>query len=524
MELDVFLQFLENTPMKHSRRRFIQHSLLSLPAIGALASCGGGSTALNGLPASSTQSNTTVPTDLKNYGKTLIPYSPLAKQPKLKYFTDPDFGTRMLRITDAKADWNSQIAIPVYPTTQAWNADETLLILYVSQPLSSTGVAGSWGLFDGKSYAFIQFLPINPADVEQFYWSTTNPQVLYYVNNGQPNGTWVNQLTQANIVPSAKASNGTITAVQVTQTVIHDFANDFKSGGLLAGAVSGAGTITVVSGGEDPFAMSEDNDLIGLGAYLNKNGPGGSAAYAAFSYRISSNTIGSPFTVEADVPQALPSGRGSYFYKDTSGVQILDAVTNKVLRTLPFDGTQHSDLLRNAAGDDIIVGVQFDVPSGGATGTLVWANLTKGGTVNTLIGPAAGDPYPPGGTLVSGRAYKNPGWLAAGIVGCPSGSTGNCNGPNPSVSGSPMTYLDQEVLVANVDNGGIFRVAHHRSTGNYSNASNSNYWAQPNVTISPSGTRVLFQSDWGSANPSSPVINPNAIVDTYVIELPAYKG
>ena len=267
--------------------------------------------------------------------------------------------------------------------------------------------------------------------------------------------------------------------------------------------------------------MSEDNDLIGLGCYLNKNGPGGSAAFQAFSYRISTNTIGTPFLVEADVPQALPSGRGTYFYSGTNQVQTLNAVTNAVTRTIPFDGTQHSDLLRNAAGDDIIAGVQFDGPSG--SGTLMWTNLTKGGPVQTLIGPAVGDPYPPTGTLVSGRAFNNPGWLAVAITGCPAGSNGNCNGSTPIGAANPQTYLDQEIILANIDTGKMCRIAHNRTTGNYANSSNSNYWAQPNVIISPRGTRILFASDWGAANPKSPTVNGSAVVDTYVITLPSYK-
>jgi hypothetical protein len=40
------------------------------------------------------------------------------------------------------------------------------------------------------------------------------------------------------------------------------------------------------------------------------------------------------------------------------------------------------------------------------------------------------------------------------------------------------------------------------------------------VTISPSGTRILVQSDWGCADPAHPLIDPNAVVDTYVITLP----
>ena len=467
-------------------------------------------------PAPTTQPTTTTtvtttatPTNLCSgvlvTGKGLVNYSAMAKPAKLQATTDPDFRTQIIRVTDAKADWNSGVAVPAYGTIQAWNADESLMILYVTDPLSSGGKQG-WALFDGKTYAFKQWLDINPADVEQFYWSTSNPALIYYVDNHQSGSVNYDALTVMNVITGVK-------------TVIHDFAPDMQSGGKLAGVCPYSAL--KVSGGEDPFAMSKDNDLIGLGCYLNKNGPGGSAAFQAFSYRISTNTIGTPFLVEADVPQALPSGRGTYFYNGTNQVQTLNAVTNAVTRTIPFDGSQHSDLLQNAAGDDIIAGVQFDGPSG--SGTLMWANLTKGGPVQTLIGQAVGDPYPPTGTLVSGRAFNNPGWLAVAITGCPAGSNGNCSGSTPVGAANPQTYLDQEILLANVDTGQMCRIAHNRTTGNYANSSNSNYWAQPNVIISPRGTRILFASDWGAANPKSPTVNGSAVVDTYVITLPSYK-
>ena len=108
--------------------------------------------------------------------------------------------------------------------------------------------------------------------------------------------------------------------------------------------------------------------------------------------------------------------------------------------------------------------------------------------------------------------------------------TGSNGKANPSGNGNsgptanPCTLLDQEVMLTNLSTGESYRIAHHRSTGNYSNAPQSNYWAQPNVTLSPSGTRILVQSDWGAGNPSAPTLNPNAAVDTYVIELPSYKG
>ncbi|HOU91848.1 MAG TPA: hypothetical protein PLU22_12425, partial [Polyangiaceae bacterium] len=38
------------------------------------------------------------------------------------------------------------------------------------------------------------------------------------------------------------------------------------------------------------------------------------------------------------------------------------------------------------------------------------------------------------------------------------------------------------------------------------------YWAEPHVVISPTGTRLLFGSDWGGQDS----------VDAFVVELPSY--
>lgn len=339
---------------------------------------------------------------------------------------------------------------------------------------------------------FKQWLDINPADLEQFYWDTNNRDHLYYVDNHDSGGTRHFVLTRLNVSTGVK-------------TPLHDFASDMVAGGRLSAAT---GTERV-SGGSDPFSMSFDNDLLGLGCYLGYNGPGGAAALRAFTYRLSTGVIGQTKLTEAEVPQATPSGASTFYYQDGDPTQawVLDPMTQVVQRTIAWSGVDHSDLLRNAAGHDIVVGSQYDGPSG--SGNLMWANLTTGG-VHTIIGESTGDGYPTPGTLTSGRAYRNPGWVAVGI-------TGEIN--------QTSTFLDQEVLVANVDTGNFYRVAHHRSTGNFYNAGASNYWAQPNVTISPSGTRILVQSDWGAGTPGPGVIaDPDAIVDTYVIELPAYSG
>jgi Tol biopolymer transport system component len=75
---------------------------------------------------------------------------------------------------------------------------------------------------------------------------------------------------------------------------------------------------------------------------------------------------------------------------------------------------------------------------------------------------------------------------------------------------SGKTTLNQELLLANANTGGkVCRVAHHRSWGS---AGPRGYWAEPHPVISPSGSRILFGSDWGGGTS----------VDAYVVELPSF--
>ena len=71
--------------------------------------------------------------------------------------------------------------------------------------------------------------------------------------------------------------------------------------------------------------------------------------------------------------------------------------------------------------------------------------------------------------------------------------------------------LEQELYLANTDedNRTVCRIAHHRATGRRGSIG---YFAEPHPIISPSGTRVLFNSDW----------NDSGQVDAYVLELPSF--
>ena len=462
-------------------------------------------------PSSTTPSSTT-PTStapavagdpaagLVDYGKALRPFSPLAKPAKGQRVADPDFpGTNIVRITDVVKDFKANVAIPAYPTTQAWNCDESRFILYVTG--AQSGGQSGWAMFDGKTYAFIKFLPINPPDIEQFYWSHTDPTKLVYIDNRESSGTLIMRMMQINVETGA-------------QTVLYDFAPLIKAQGWPTTGPVRAGY---------PFYPGGDLELWGLGAGGIPN-VSGQLGLNVFGFNLNTGKLTryngiALAQARGSTPFPLKSGRGWAWPDWANHTTVVFDLNGNIVRTVQFDAIEHLDSAVNAKGEDLLVGTQYDGPSG--SGNLMVANLTTG-QVSTLVGMSTGDGYPRTGTLIGAGAWKVPGWVAMGVTGSPYGSTANNDSNNAPVA-NPQTYIDQEVWVANVNTGAKFRVAHHRSTSYYANAPVNNYWAQTNVTLSPSGTRILVQSDWGNANPKAPVVDPNAPVDTYVIELPAYK-
>lgn len=338
--------------------------------------------------------------------------SALAKPERGKSYVDPAFGTTIRRITDAKAQFSASVAKPVYSTIPAWNADESYLILYVTQG-SNTG----HHLFDGRTYEHIRRLDIDPADIEHFYWSSTDPDVIYY-----PSGR--------NLI-EYHVSTGQKKTLYTAPSPI-----DF---------------------GDDPMYGSWDNRVYALES--------GSTGYILTLPSTTSPSMSNAW------PHVGPSGT-----RAVMGDGVYDVATWQRLRTMRLDLVEHAALTRNAAGEDLWAAVQF----GRYEGTLITENLHTG-EVRSIIGTENGWRYPGTDTHISGHAFQRPGWVAVSSVGW------------------------GEILLANVDDGTVCRIGHHRSPS-------GDYWAEPHVNISPSGTRVLFGSDWGGG-----------VVDTYVIELPSYS-
>lgn len=374
---------------------------------------------------------------------TVYSMQPAAKPAYLDTIVDSNFGTTIRRITDAG---NGGVIKPMYSTIQAWNANESMMILY------DQGV-GDHMLIDGHTYEFIRYLSdFTPDDIEQIFWDTTDPDVLYYPD----------QSTDELIRYTVSTLNKEI--IVNLQTI------------------SGCSNTSL---GNDVQMMSWDSDVITFRCG-NTN---------AYSYKISTDVL-TTFTIGSiadTAPSVGPSG--NYFYHNT------DAYDNSgnLIYNLNESSPEHSCMGILPNGNDAHFAIAFaQGPDGGCIGDIIAHDLTTGNCF-PVISQSQGYDYPQSGTHISAVAHKNTegGWVAASMMG---------------YDQDGQSLLDQELVIAKAEEGNIVvcRIGHHRS-----DEDEFDYWGEPHASISPSGTRVIFGSDWsGSEDGQS--------VDTYVVELPVY--
>jgi hypothetical protein len=365
--------------------------------------------------------------------------------------TDPQFGTTLRRITAVTGSGADAFIVPMYTTISAWNADESRLILYAG------GGAGHQ-LYDGKTYQLIKPLDINPADVEQVYWDTADPDILYYTDG-------------AKFVRYHVGGD--------RQEILHDFTG-----------LCGAATPT---NGDDPMFTSWDSRRLGL-----------VCGQKMFIYDWSTDTVLGPAAAPAGgTPPAQVAPSGALAFLEAGTGEILDP-TFAVVRSLGLQAPDnHASLGQLANGHDTWNGTVYDDGNDDAqsnVGVLVTWDLTDG-SGGAVIGPKTGYPYPPDGH-VSAMAYRQPGWVFVSTYFV-NGFDGTGTPPTPGL-------LDLENLIADTNTGKVCRVGRHRSWGKANLV--LGYWAEAHTVPSPSGTRAVFASDWGGG----------ASVDSYVLELPSY--
>ncbi|MGA2298108.1 MAG: T9SS type A sorting domain-containing protein [FCB group bacterium] len=374
-------------------------------------------------------------------------------------YTDPKFGTRITRITDARTNGYPG-EVPQYSKRQAWNSDESLMLIF-------TG-SGEVLLYNGQTYEFIKTLDYLGG--EDVFWHPTNPDIIYY--------SWYNTLRQYN--------NSTGEDVGLHTFNDYTFANTCGEGNLsddgrywaFAGVVYNDST--QISTFKDIVVYDIINDSIVSKMALPDS-------LSDFDW-VSISPLGNYVVIDY---ASLDTGR----YK---GVEVYDRNLH-FLWQKPL-GFGHSDVGTDSKGNEILVLSFYDSVSNESYITKY--NLSDG--AETRLINHAWYEY----DHISCRNTANKGWCLVSTY------DGEGRLTDDSLTWTPF---EDEIFEVNLDTAGLVRrLAHHHSrrfSPSTPNSDSSMYFAEPHATISRTGTRVLFASNWRQN------IEQDSSVDAYIIDM-----
>ncbi len=379
-------------------------------------------------------------------------------------FIDPVFNTQVMRISDAKTLLKPGL-FPDYSKRQAWNSDESLLLLRSDD--------GSTLLFDGTTYEFIKVL--EGVAGEDLFWYPTNPSLLLY-NPGH-------ELWAYNV--------NTDEQYMIFDFTGYEFANTKGEGNL---SRDGASYAVVAS------------------TYDSSSGDVTPKEFILLSLTLAGGKITGEIERSLDLSQlddldwiSISPG-GQYIVVDYAdeitgrfhGVEVYDRDFTLVWQK-PL-GAGHSDMTIDANGDEVLV---MDVYNSETDKTVFMKYRLSDGQATTLLTiDALFDQH------ISCRNENQVGWC---II-----STFDYVG---RLTDSPTTWLpfEDEIFALKLDGSEeVRRIAHHYSR-RFSPATpdpdHSVYWAEPHATVSRNGDRILFGSNWLTD------LSQVDSVDAYIVDL-----
>lgn len=390
-------------------------------------------------------------------------------------YSDPAYGTCVVRVTDHETEAPSGFARNDYSRRQAFNADGSMLLVYAYN--------GYWHVYDANDLSYIRQLSMGGSEVEP-QWHPTNPELLYiFPHNGGMTISEYNVLTD-------------------TRRVVADFRNVESIAGH-PGATSiqeiwpSAGRAWTKSEG------SPSADARYWGLMVETDGFGG---LGLMTYDMQTNTITGVYDYETDGgginrPDHVsmsPTGEhivASWYSPSCPSSSDLGTLNNPCgLMSYSRDFSsatglaklgEHSDIALDAAGNDVIVMSNY------VSGYVEMYDLATGATTqlwNMYIDGAATALH------VSGKNYNKPGWVLI--------STYATNNPR----GADLWYEKKIMAVELTDNPRIYNIAHTYNE-------TDQYFSEPHAVVNRDFTRILFNSNWNTANFQD--------IDAYMITLPA---
>lgn len=428
--------------------------------------------------------------------------SSMPRPEPLQTYSDPAFGTRVTRITDAPYGTAHRT---LYNTVQPWNADESLLMLY------HTGDSNAGHhLYDGKTYAYLGQMDFAAADIEGIYWDPQDASLLYFVQRRPSNDPLYGKLVKYN-------------AKTRTRSLVADL-------DPVCGSPAQRGGRTA-KGGNDIQGLG--GDLVGL--RCQNNDVNGNSADITFQVNIRTGVISQRIELDPGRPQGsntfgfrpdvaaapLPSGQ-RVLIQDS----VFDASMNFLYRLdgsldtyrvsdggqFPVPKLEHLTTGQMPNGNDAVFSPHYDALDNGCDadsdagqGAIV-AHDIQSGSCQVMLGRSTGWNYPLKGVHLSSVSRGNPGWVTMTSIGY-----GNLEYLSNG-SKAPLLFSELSLTHADPVNPRTCRLAHTRTMGKSASLGSSYrgaYFGEPHAVMSPSGSRILFNSDW----------HDSGSVDTYAVDL-----
>jgi len=370
----------------------------------------------------------------------------LAEPAPRQWFTDPTFGTCLVRVTDRANDLSpddtSDGMVNEYARVQSFNADGSRLLAH--------GTEGTWYLYDAQTFLL---LGEQPLEVEP-RWDADDPDIVYYSDE--------TRLMSYNVQTA-------------DQTEVHDFADDFPGQNLAAVWTRYEGSPSRDSRYWGLMAQDEEWDTVAFVVYDRQTD------------QVTIRDVRSVPEVEEGIDHVTMSPLGNYFIASFDHYcqhgHLGDDAHPCGLMVYGRDLTNGRSLLRiighydpalDAQGGEVIIyqGIDTDHISmlDLATGTVT--PLWEIDFSHTAIG-----------LHFSGLAFDRPGWAVVSTH-------------DDDVASH--TWMDDQVFVVELKpDGRVVRLAHTHSLVDESQPEEYYYWAEPHASANPDLTRVLFTTNWG---------------------------
>ncbi len=371
---------------------------------------------------------------------------PFSARPQyLQPVRDPIFGTHITRVTDPQGaipgldlSWGP-VARHHYSRDQAWNADQSLLLL-------NKGTKGALFL-DGRTYKPL-FQRRTPGKVR---WHPTRPELLVYASDNQI-GTWA---------PNVDPQKDVITPL----ATFHGYSE--------------------LSIGKDEGTLSDDGKLVAL---LARDSSG---ATVVFAFDLQSNKRFDDIVLTGrNIDSASISPRGNYIIvkgddlDSNGGADDQNQVYSLTGRKVGSLWSQrhrpgHYDLTIDSQGDQVAVGISKSPPDAG----LVIKRRLSDGRVTRLTNHGWA-------SHTSTRNIRRRGWAYV-----------TYRRQYDTVTKRP--FYDEIVAVSldGVRDDGsydIHRLAHTHAM--IPPPPQDDYKTEQHGSVSPDGTKVIFGSNWGDPN------------------------